>query len=51
MLTLPGVGLKLNIPLNEAGILREPPRSEPRANGTHFADIRAASPPELPPTE
>lgn len=49
MLTLPGVGLKDLVPVKEAGILKDPPRSEPKAKGTHLAATKAASPPELPP--
>lgn len=51
MLTLPGVGLKLLVPVNDAGILKLPPRSDPNAKGTHFAATKPASPPELPPHE
>lgn len=47
---LPQVGLKETVPVNAAGILRLPPKSPPIPNGTHFADTRPASPPELPPT-
>lgn len=48
-LTLPGVGLKLFTPVNAAGILRLPARSDPMASGTHSPPTRPASPPELPP--
>ncbi len=49
MLTLPGVGLNERVPVKEAGILKLPHRSVPKARGTHFTATKAASPPELPP--
>ena len=37
------------MPLKAAGILIDPPKSEPTAKGTHLEATNAASPPELPP--
>lgn len=37
------------IPLKFAGILIDPPISEPRAIGTHLAATSPASPPDDPP--
>jgi hypothetical protein len=51
MEVLPGVGLKLRVPVKDAGILRLPPRSEPNANGTQLEATSPASPPELPPQD
>ena len=35
ILVLPGVGLKLMVPVKLLGIRKLPPRSDPIANGTH----------------
>jgi hypothetical protein len=48
-LVLPGVGLNAFMPVKAAGILKLPPKSDPRAIGTHLAATNPASPPELPP--
>ena len=45
----PRVGLRPNNPQHEAGILMEPPPSEPCANGTSPAATAAAAPPDEPP--
>lgn len=47
---LPTEDLKETVPVYAAGILKLPPKSPPIPNGTHFAETRPASPPELPPT-
>ena len=37
--------------MKAAGILKLPPRSEPRANGTQFETTSPASPPDEPPQD
>lgn len=43
------LGFNVVIPQKEAGILKDPPKSEPRPMGLHLEAIKAASPPVLPP--
>ena len=43
------VGKKVYIPVNAAGILKDPSKSLPKPITEHFELIRQASPPELPP--
>lgn len=43
------VGLYPKIPQNAAGILAEPPESDPTPNALALVDTRMASPPDEPP--